>query len=141
MSLLKSYFLTVSLILLSLKQGLSPDARFPAQKLLCLELQSCSKCPATFVKPVTLGKTAFFMQLSPLLCDFWVSDSMRAVYLCARSAQNVQRETKHSFSFFSHLFTPFSHFVRAFFTLVCRKETKHVKTVTDFSNVEMRDFS
>ena len=32
MSLLKSYFLTVSLILLSLKQGLTPDARFPAQK-------------------------------------------------------------------------------------------------------------
>ena len=47
-----SYFLTVSLIL-SLKQGLSPEARFPAQKLLC-KRQSCSKFPATFVKPVTL---------------------------------------------------------------------------------------
>ena len=42
-------------------------------------------------------------------CDFWVSDSMRAVYLCARSAHNVQREAKHRFSF---IFT----FVHAFFT-------------------------
>jgi len=42
---------------------------------------------------------------------------------------------------FSRFFTPFSDFVRAFFTLVCRKETKHVKTVTDFSNVELRHFS
>ena len=56
------------------------------------------------------------MQLSRLLCDFWVSDSMRAVYWCARSAQNVQRETKHSFSCVFHilsrlfqiLFVPFS---------------------------------
>ena len=45
------------------------------------------------------------------------------------------------FHLFSHLFMPFSHFVRAFFILVCRKETKHVKTVTDVSNVELRHFS
>ena len=42
---------------------------------------------------------------------------MRAVYLCARSAQNVQRETKHSFSFF-HIFSHLFHILFVPFSLL-----------------------
>ena len=48
---------------------------------------------------------------------------------------------RNQYVFFSVFFLPFSNLFSAFFTLICRKETKHVKTVTDFSNVELRHFS
>ena len=108
------------------------------KKINSLERQSCSKFPATFEKPVALGKTALYhATFTTTMRLLGFGFHARSIFMrkkCAKCSNSV-------FHVSSHFFTPFSHFVRAFFTLVCRKETKHVKTVTDFSNVELRHFS
>ena len=112
------------------------------KKINNLERQSCSKFPATFEKPVALGKTALY---HATFTHHYATFGFRipcAQYIYAQEVRKMFTGRQNTvFHVFSHFFTPFSHFVRAFFTLVCRKETKHVKTVTDFSNVELRHFS
>ena len=113
------------------------QTKFPAAFQNYLERQSCRKFPATFLKPVTLGKTALFhATFTSTMRLVGFGFHARSIFMrkkCAKCSNSV-------FHVSSHFFTPFSHFVRAFFTLVCRKETKHVKTVTDFSNGELRHF-
>ena len=111
------------------------------KKINSLERQSCSKFPATFEKPVALGKTALYhATFTTTMRLLGFGFHARSIFMRKKCAK-CSKGNKTQFFIFSHFFTPFSHFVRAFFTLVCRKETKHVKTVTDFSNVELRHFS
>ena len=112
--------------------GLHMKPRNGFTKPLDLALVALLQPPVSNKIPGCFSKLPRTPKLPQISCDFFKT---------CHCAQNVQRETKHSFMFFSHFVTPFSDFVRAFFTLVCRKETKHVKTMTDFSNVELRHFS
>ena len=93
------------------------------------------------LRHVTLGKTALYhATFSTTMRLLGFGFHARSIFMRKKCAK-CSKGNKTQFFIFSHFFTPFSHFVRAFFTLVCRKETKHVKTVTDFSNVELRHFS
>ena len=85
------------------------QTKFPAAFQNYLERQSCSKFPATFEKPVALGKTALYHATFTTTMRLLGFGFHARSILCARSAQNVHRETKHSFSC---VFT----FFHAFFT-------------------------
>ena len=120
--------------------SLSPVFKHPLHQNS--ERQSCCKFPATSLKPVTLGKTALFHATFTSTMRLLGFGFHAGSILMRKKRAKCSKGNKTQFScFFSHFVTPFSDFVRAFFTLVCRKETKHVKTVTDFSNVELRHFS
>ena len=104
----------------------------PEYSLIVLERRSCCKFPATFVQPATQLKSRFFMRLSPVLCvGFRMSQEVRNMF-------KRKYNRCFLFMFFPHLF---QILLRAFFTLDCRKETKHVKTVRELFNIELCHFS
>ena len=96
-----------------------------------LERQNYSKFPATFVKPVALGKTALFhATFTTTMRLLGFGFHARSTFMREKCAK-CSKGNKTRFLIFSHLFTPFSHFVRAFFTLVCRKETNKTRANCD----------
>ena len=103
-----------------------------------LQQISCDFCKTCHF---TVGKTTLFhATFTTTMRLLGFGFHARSTFMREKCAK-CSKGNKTQFLIFSHLFTPFSHFVRAFFTLVCRNETKHVKTVSDFSNVELRHFS